>query len=143
MPAAAVVARQRALGDPAWAAGRFSKLAAAVVDSELVLDGDQQQRLLAVFGNEKPLRVHTEYRFDGGGASTLSSPAFSTHWPAAQGAGQNTLAWDGVQIAVDFEKGMKRYTLKADAPRLDLRDRGRRPADDGHASDGRAAARVR
>lgn len=100
----------------------FSKLAAAVVDSELVLDGDQQQRLLAVFGNEKPLRVHTEYRFDGGGASTLSSPAFSTHWPAAQGAGQNTLAWDGVQIAVDFEKGMKRYTLKADAPRLDLRD---------------------
>ena len=80
----------------------FSKLAAAVVDSELVLDGELQQQVAAVFGTQKPLEVHSEYRFDGGGISTVRSPGFSTNWAAGEGAGRNTLVWEGLRIDVDF-----------------------------------------
>ncbi len=100
----------------------FSTLAAAVVDSELVLDDELQKRIGAVIGNQKPLQVHTQYRFDGGGMSTMTSPAFSTNWAAKQGEGRNSLTWDGISMNVDFEKGMKRYSLQAEAPRLELKD---------------------
>jgi uncharacterized protein YdgA (DUF945 family) len=100
----------------------FSTLAAAVVDSELVLDGDVQKQVSAVIGDQKPLQVHTEYRFDGGGLSAMKSPAFSTHWAADKGEGRNSLAWDGISMSVNFEKGMKRYSLQAEAPKLQLRD---------------------
>ncbi|MBK8525119.1 MAG: YdgA family protein [Betaproteobacteria bacterium] len=100
----------------------FSKLAAAVVDSELVLDGELQQQVAAVFGTQKPLEVHSEYRFDGGGISTVRSPGFSTHWAAGEGAGRNTLVWEGLRIDVDFAKGLKSYTLQAEAPKLTIND---------------------
>ncbi len=97
-------------------------VAAAIADSELVLDGAVRQQLETVFGDNKPLEVHSEYRFDGGGTSRLSSPAFSTHWPAAQGAGNNLLNWGGLTVNIDFEKGLRRYTLQGEAPRLELKD---------------------
>lgn len=100
----------------------FSTLAAAVVDSELVLDGELQKQVSAVIGNQKPLQVHTEYRFDGGGVATMKSPAFSTNWAADKGLGRNLLSWDGISMSVDFEKGMKRYSLQAEAPKLELKD---------------------
>jgi uncharacterized protein YdgA (DUF945 family) len=100
----------------------FSKLAAAVVDSELLLDGELQQQVAAVFGTQKPLEVHSEYRFDGGGVSRIRSPGFSTNWAANEGAGRNMLTWEGFQIDVDFKKGVKSYTLQAEAPKLTIRD---------------------
>lgn len=96
-------------------------LAAAVVDSELVLDDALGQQTAALFGEQKPLQMHTVYRFDGGGVSTLSSPAFSTYWSAAEGAGKNLLAWDGLTMHVDFEPGLHRYSLRAEAPRLEFK----------------------
>lgn len=99
----------------------LSTFAAAVVDSELVLDDALGAQLTGLFGEQKPLQTHTVYRFDGGGVSTLSSPPFSTYWPAAEGAGQNTLAWDGLTMSVDFERGLRRYALRAEAPRLEFK----------------------
>ncbi|MBI2308200.1 MAG: YdgA family protein [Rhodocyclales bacterium] len=99
----------------------LNKLAAAVVDSELLLQGELQKQVEGILGDGKPLQVHSEYRFDGGGVSTLSSPAFSTHWQAAEGAGQNTLAWGGLTMNVDFEPGMRRYSIRAEAPRLEMK----------------------
>lgn len=100
----------------------FSKFAAAVVDSELVLEGEAQQMVSTLFAGQKPLQVHTEYRFDGGGVSTLTSPGFSTNWAADKGVGRNTLVWDGIRLTVDFQKGMKRYTMQAEAPKLELKE---------------------
>lgn len=101
---------------------KFSKLAAAIVDTELVLDGEMQKQVASLFGSQKPLQVHSEYRFDGGGVSTISSPGFSTHWAAGQGAGRNSLNWDGVRMTVDFQKGLQRYTMQAEAPKLEIKD---------------------
>lgn len=99
----------------------LNKFAAAVADSELVLQGELQKQVEAILGDSKPLQVRSEYRFDGGGVSTLSSPAFSTHWQAAEGAGQNMLAWGGLTMTVDFDAGMRRYSVSAEAPKLEFK----------------------
>lgn len=95
--------------------------AAASVDSELVLAGELQKQVEGVLGDQKPLQVRSEYRFDGSGTSTLASPAFSTHWQASEGAGHNTLAWGGLSMHVDFAPGMRRYSIRAEAPKLELK----------------------
>lgn len=95
--------------------------AAAVVDSELQVGAAFGARLEAILGDKGVLAARTVYRFDGGGTSRLSSPDFTAYWPAAQGVGQNTLAWGGLTMDVDFAPGMHRYSLLAEAPRLEFR----------------------
>lgn len=99
----------------------FRDFAAAVVDSELQVGAAFGPRLEAILGDRSVLAARTVYRFDGGGSSRLSSPDFTAYWPAAQGVGQNTLTWDGLAMTVDFAPEMQRYTLQADAPRLEFR----------------------
>lgn len=96
-------------------------VAAAVADSELVLDEAVRKEVAALFGDKQPLQLNVVYRFDGGGKATLSSPAFSTTVPAAAG-GEQRVAWQGVTATVDFAKGMQRYTVRGDAPGLEVRD---------------------
>ncbi len=99
----------------------LASVGAATVDSELLADAPLRERLAEILGDEKPLQLRSEYRFDGGGSSTLRIPAFSTYWPAREGAGRDTLAWDGLTLNLDFAAGMQRYSLHAEAPRLELK----------------------
>ncbi|NMG74317.1 YdgA family protein [Aromatoleum diolicum] len=99
----------------------LTTVAAAVADSELVLDEAMQKELAVLFGDKKPLQLNTVYRFDGGGKATLSSPAFAATVAAADG-GEQRVAWQGVTATVDFAKGMQRYTMRGDAPGLEIQD---------------------
>lgn len=110
--------RSRIKHGPFPALGTF---AAALSDSELVLPAELQALVAGVLGDKKPLQVRSEYRFDGSGSATLSSPAFSTYWQANEGAGRNMLAWDGLTMSVDFEPGMRRYRVRAEAPKFELK----------------------
>jgi uncharacterized protein YdgA (DUF945 family) len=95
-------------------------LGAAAVDTELVLDGELKKNLSKLLGDKKPLLTHTVLGFTGGGVSTVTSPAFSTSF---QGKGEDlNLAWDGLSITVDFARNLKSYTIRADAPKLEVRD---------------------
>jgi len=97
-------------------------LAAAVSDSELILDEETKKQLAPILGDKKPLVAHTVYRFDRGGVVTLSSPAFSTTLPAAEGETPDKVTWDGITIAIDFARGMSSYTFQADAPKFEVID---------------------
>lgn len=98
----------------------LSNFGAAVVDSELVLDGDVKKELAKVMGDRKPLLMHTVLGFTGGGVSTVSSPAFSTTLPGKdEGV---SLAWDGVNMTIDFARNLKSYTIRADAPKLEVKN---------------------
>jgi len=99
----------------------LATVAAAVAESELVLDDAVRKDLAGLFGDKKPLQLNTVYRFDGGGKATLSSPAFSATVPAADG-GEQRVVWQGVTISVDFAKNLQRYTVRGDAPGLEVRD---------------------
>jgi len=96
--------------------------AAAVVDSELVLEGELMTGLAEFMGNKKPLQAHTVYGFTGSGVSTVTSPAFSGTFPGKAEGVTNSVAWDGVNMTIDFERGLASYTLRADAPKLEIKD---------------------
>lgn len=100
----------------------LTTLAAAVADSELTVEGEPGEKLAAVLGGQKPLLAHTEYRFTGGGVSRMSSPAFAMDFPADAEGTTSSVAWDGIHMSVDFAKGMQRYTMQAEAPRLEIKD---------------------
>lgn len=97
-------------------------LAAAVSDSELILDTETAKQLAPILGDQKPLVAHTVYRFDRGGVITLSSPAFSTTLPAAEGETPDQVTWGGITIAINFARGMSSYTFQADAPKFEIID---------------------
>lgn len=99
----------------------FATFAAAVADSELVLSEAARKELAAVLGERKPVELHTVYRFDGGGNGTLSSPAFAAALPDS-GNGAGRIAWDGIELGIDFGAGMKQYSLQGKAPKLEIED---------------------
>jgi uncharacterized protein YdgA (DUF945 family) len=96
-------------------------LVAAVADSELVFDDKMKAELAKVFGDKKPLAVHTVFNFGGGGSSSVTSPAFATTVPAEGGA-SNRVSWEGIKLDVDFASGMKSFTLRGAAPKLEVHD---------------------
>lgn len=96
--------------------------AAAVVDSELVLEGDVQAGLAELIGNKKPLQAHTVYGFSGSGVSTVTSPAFSGTFAGKEEGVTHDLAWDGVTMTIDFERNLNSYTLRAEAPKLEIKN---------------------
>ncbi|HMV52561.1 MAG TPA: YdgA family protein [Rhodocyclaceae bacterium] len=101
----------------------FSTLAAATSDSELVLDDKTMQELKPVLGDNKPLTAHTVYRFDGGGVSNISSPAFSMNMPGDSPENVGKLAWQGFTATMEFDKGLANYRMTGDAPRMQMTDR--------------------
>ena len=96
--------------------------AAAVADTELVLDEAIKKEITAVMGDKKPLQLHTVYRFDRGGVATLTSPAFTTTTPAPEGGQPGSLAWDGFTMSVDFARGLSSFTYKLDAPKIEVKE---------------------
>lgn len=100
----------------------FSTLASAVADSELVLTAEQQQQVAALIGDKKPVQVHTVFSLFGGGTSTLSSPAFAFDLPKGADGKTARASWNGLQMTVDFSSQMKHYTMKAEAPGLEIKD---------------------
>lgn len=101
----------------------FSTFAAATSDSELVLDEKTMQELKAVLGDNKPLTAHTVYRFDGGGVSNISSPAFSMNMPGDSPENIGKLTWQGFTATMDFDKGLAHYRMTGDAPRMQVADK--------------------
>ncbi|QID16421.1 YdgA family protein [Nitrogeniibacter mangrovi] len=101
-----------------WADG----LAAAVIDSELVLPEAARAEAAKVFGDQPPLHAHTVIRLDGGGVSDVSSPAFAAPLPVAEDGHTGQIAWEGFTASVDFDAGMTRYTMQGGAPKLEVED---------------------
>jgi uncharacterized protein YdgA (DUF945 family) len=101
-----------------WADG----LAAAVIDSRLVLPEAARAQAEQLFGDQPPLRAHTVVGFDGGGISDVASPAFAAPLPAVDGGEPGQLAWEGITGRVEFSDGMSRYRMQASAPRFEVRD---------------------
>lgn len=92
-------------------------LAAATIDSELVLDIKAQAEAEKLFGKAKPLTAHTKVGFDGAYASDFTiAPAKLSE----DGKGQ--LAWQGAtaRIEVNGARTQARYDLTM--PGLDFND---------------------
>ncbi|MBK6973807.1 MAG: YdgA family protein [Sterolibacteriaceae bacterium] len=100
----------------------MSAFAAAIADSELVLDGPAQQELAKLIGDKKPLTAHTVYRFDGGGNAVVASPAFAATFPGEEPNTVNRFSWEGFSANVDFTKNLQSYTMTGEAPKLEMLD---------------------
>ncbi|MCU7812202.1 MAG: YdgA family protein [Candidatus Thiodiazotropha sp. (ex Notomyrtea botanica)] len=99
----------------------FSTFAAAVSETELVLDDEAKAELAEVLGDKAPYSQHTVIKFDGSGTATFSSPKFDTPIPDQSGH----VAWEGIEGSMDFSPGMKSFTMRMLAPKLEiLEDKG-------------------
>jgi uncharacterized protein YdgA (DUF945 family) len=92
-------------------------LAAATIDSELVLDDKTQAQVKKLFGDAKPLTAHTKVGFDGGFTTdmTVAPAQFSE-------ANKGKFAWQGAQVhmAVNAARTQVRYDLAM--PGMDFSD---------------------
>lgn len=102
---------------PGW-----KTLAAASSDSRLILDDKLRAELGQLMGDKQPLRVHTLYRFDGGGASSIDSPAFTARLPGEQGGGPTEVDWKGLSLRLEFAPRFSQCALRGEAPGLEMRD---------------------
>jgi uncharacterized protein YdgA (DUF945 family) len=100
----------------------FAGLGAAIIDSELVVEGEALTKIAQTMGSQNPLRSRTVIDFTGGGVSTLTSPAFSTTVPGQDAGTASRIDWGGVAMKVDFTRAMKSYTIDGEAPRLSIKD---------------------
>ena len=97
-------------------------LAAAVVDSALVLDADTQAKAATLLGDLPPLSSHTVFDFDGSGTASVVSPAFSAQFDNPDTGKPVTIAWEGITADVDFAPNMVRYSLRGAAPKFEVKD---------------------
>lgn len=92
-------------------------LAAATIDSELVLDVKAQAEAEKLFGKAKPLTAHTRVSFDGGYATDLTvAPAKL----AEEGKGQ--FAWQGAQMRAEMNGARTQVNYSLTMPGLDVTD---------------------
>lgn len=90
-------------------------LAAAVIDSELVLDAKAQAEAEKLFGKAKPLTAHTKVGFGGGFTTDLTvAPAKL----AEEGKGE--FAWQGAQARLDMDAARTRLRYDMTMPGLDV-----------------------
>jgi len=88
-------------------------LAAAVIDSELVLDPQAQANVQKIFGSTNPFTAHTRVGFDGGYASDITvAPA---EWSEA---GKSKLTWQGATAHVAMDGARSRMQYEVDLPGL-------------------------
>jgi uncharacterized protein YdgA (DUF945 family) len=92
-------------------------LAAATIDSELVLDAKTQADVKKLFGEAKPLSAHTKVGFGG---------AFTTDMTVAPAkfaeAGKGELAWQGAQLRMDVNAARTQVRYELTMPGLDFSD---------------------
>ena len=92
-------------------------LAAATIDSELVLDVKGQAKAEQFFGKAKPLTAHTTVAFDGGYASDLAvAPAKVVDEGKAQ------FAWHGAQARIEMNGARTHVRYDLTMPGLDMSD---------------------
>ncbi|WP_235510013.1 YdgA family protein [Variovorax sp. Root473] len=90
-------------------------LAAAVIDSELVLDAKAQAEAEKLFGKAKPLTAHTKVGFGGGFTTDLTvAPAKL----AEEGKGE--FAWQGAQARLDMNAARTHVRYDMTMPGLDV-----------------------
>ncbi|MCH8620073.1 YdgA family protein [Undibacterium sp. TS12] len=94
----------------------FSGFGAALIQTELVLDAESQEKLNKLFGNAKPLEILTRLGYAGGGHIAISSPALNTDL----GKDNDKVSWQGFKMDMDFEKDYKTLKLNASAPGLTI-----------------------
>ncbi|MEJ2691343.1 MAG: YdgA family protein [Deltaproteobacteria bacterium] len=99
----------------------FSRLAAAVGESELILSDSTKEKVKQVFGDQKPITCQTVFHFDGSFSSTIKSPAVSvTLPPEPQGTG-STFLWDGFEAQIDSAPNMQHYTMNGRVPKIEIK----------------------
>jgi len=92
-------------------------LAAATIDSELVLDVKSQAKAEQLFGKAKPLTAYTKVGFDGGYTSDLTvAPAKVTDEGKAQ------FTWQGAQARIEVNGARTQAHYDLTMPGLDVRD---------------------
>lgn len=92
-------------------------LAAATIDSELVLDVKGQAKAEQLFGKAKPLTAHTKVAFDGGYTSDLTvAPAKVTDEGKAQ------FTWQGAQARIEVNGARTQAHYDLTMPGLDVSD---------------------
>jgi uncharacterized protein YdgA (DUF945 family) len=95
-------------------------LAAATIDSELVLDAKAQAQAEKLFGKAKPLTAHTRVAFDGAYTSDLAVAPIKM---AEEGKGQ--FAWQGAQARLEVNAARTQLRYDLSMPGLDASDPAR------------------
>ncbi|MBD9663964.1 YdgA family protein [Variovorax sp. VRV01] len=92
-------------------------LAAAIIDSELVLDVKGQAKAEQIFGKAKPLTAHTKVSFDGAYTTDLAvAPASLAE------EGKARFAWQGAQARIEMNGARTRVHYDLTMPGLDVSD---------------------
>ncbi|BEP63511.1 hypothetical protein GmRootV213_40650 [Variovorax sp. V213] len=92
-------------------------LAAATIESELVLDVKGQAKAEQLFGKAKPLTAHTKVAFDGGYTSDLTvAPAKVTDEGKAQ------FTWQGAQARIEVNGARTQVHYDLTMPGLNVND---------------------
>jgi len=92
-------------------------LAAATIDSELVLDVKAQAEAEKLFGKAKPLTAHTKVAFNGGYATDLTVAPIKL---AEEGKGE--FAWQGAQAHIEVNAARTKARYDLTMPGLDFND---------------------
>ncbi|MCV2217137.1 YdgA family protein [Thauera sp. Sel9] len=113
----------------------LSTLAAATMDTELVIDGEQGERLAAALNGRAPLTARTVFQFDGSGRSAVDSPALEFGMPDGTG-NELRISLGGLKADVAFSAGLRSYTTKGTAESMSMEDPNMRITLSGLSFDG-------
>jgi len=89
-------------------------LAAATIDTELVLTPEVQANLAQMFGNAKPISAHTKVGFDGGYSSTVVSPAGKIALPDAH------VVWKGLTLTASTDSSHRTVDFSFKLPGAEM-----------------------
>jgi uncharacterized protein YdgA (DUF945 family) len=98
----------------------FGPPALARIDTEFVMSESVRRELAKAFGKRKPIEIVTRLEFGGGGATTVSSPAFAS-FPIGKG---ETLTWKGLTAHGEFGPDLVWMKMKATAPGAEVTSDG-------------------
>lgn len=96
---------------------QFSTFGAGTLNTELVIDEKMEKFVTKLFGDKKPLLIHSKYYYGGGGEFTVESPDFSADTEGS------LLNWGGFHFSGSFDKRSGHYVLQGGAPSFDAHDR--------------------
>lgn len=99
----------------------MTTIAAAVSDTELVLDDSARAVVARLFGDRKPFELNTVYGFTGAGTATLKIPEFVAEQTDENGAAMR-LTWQGLTATVDFGRDLRDYRLRGEVPGVQIED---------------------